>query len=238
MQHTATHCSTLQHTTIRCTTLEHTKNKIPSTGTPCDRLCAYTHCNALRQNCNALQHTAAHCSTLQHTATLQAHLVTDIVPTHAATHCNTTATQCSTLQHTTTHCNTLQHTTPHSAYYSSCRHLLRQTLCTHTHCNARQHIATHCNMLRHPAAHCNTHYLKIPFLLQARLVTDFVRTERLTGGGVSASLVAAAEAAISTPKPLCLVVNHASYFSVCGCVYAIYTSTHGRHTGRDCIGFR
>jgi len=156
-QHAA-HCNTLQHTTIRCTTLEHTKNKIPSTGTPCDRLCAYTHCNALRQNCNALQHTAAHCSTLQHTATLQAHLVTDIVPTHAATHCNTTATQCSTLQHTTTHCNTLQHTATHSAYYSSCRHLLRQTLCTHTHCNARQHIATHCNMLRHPAAHCNTHY--------------------------------------------------------------------------------
>jgi len=69
-------------------------------------------------------------------------------------------------------------------------------------------------------------------------VTDFVRTERLTGGGVSASLVAAAEAAISTPKPLYSVANHASYVSVCGCVCAVYTSTHGRYTGRDCIGFR
>ena len=32
-------------------------------------------------------------------------------------------------------------------------------------------------------------------------MTDYVRTERLTSTGVSASLVAAAAAAISTPKP-------------------------------------
>ena len=152
-------------------------------------------------HCNTLQHTATDCNTLQHTAT----------------HCNT-------LQYTAAHCNTLQHAaTPCSCIEQHKRNYCRKHQRWRNICNTLQHTATHCNTLQHTATYCNT--LQIYQAAQERLLSE---TSALT------QFLEEHDHRIHTLQVyFCIIHRYLWYvnvsvcmlhiYSVCLCVYCIYT---------------